>query len=221
MSSANSRRLIVSATERHRTLAGRDVRRHPNIENDCLHCVALSLLRPAGAADSTGLGTAARVPGQRWHNLRTPAHSGVRGHCRQEFVASMKTINSIAVLAWLVCPAAAFGQDQSLGATLDVYVFPAEGQDSSQQSKDEAACYEWAVSNSGSDPFDLSTQQAASEQQAAQEQQAASSAGQGAGACQHCAKGPVQIRRQILVHHGPAQRIRTEEVLSGRADGWV
>jgi hypothetical protein len=81
----------------------------------------------------------------------------------------MKTINSIAVFAWLLCPAAAIAQNQSLGATMDVYVFPAEGQDAPLQSRDEAACYECAVSNSGADSFALSKQQVANEEQAAQE----------------------------------------------------
>ncbi len=73
-------------------------------------------------------------------------------------------------------------QGQSLGSTMDVYVFPAEGQDSSQQSKDEAECYEWAVGNAGVDPFDLSKQKEADQQQAQAEQQAAQQAGQGGGA---------------------------------------
>lgn len=76
----------------------------------------------------------------------------------------------------------AHGQQQSIASTMDVYVFPAEGQDSSTQSKDEAECYEWAVSNAGVDPFDLSKQQQANEQQAQAEQQAASQTGQGSGA---------------------------------------
>ncbi len=42
----------------------------------------------------------------------------------------------------------ALAQSQSLGSTMDMFIFPAQGQDSSQQSKDEAACYEWAVGNS-------------------------------------------------------------------------
>ena len=45
----------------------------------------------------------------------------------------------------------ALAQSQSLGSTMDVFVFPAQGQDSSQQSKDEAACYEWAVGNTAAD----------------------------------------------------------------------
>jgi hypothetical protein len=73
-------------------------------------------------------------------------------------------------------------EGKSLSSTMDVFVFPTEGQDSSQQSKDEAACYEWAVGNAGADPFDLSKQKEADQQQAEAEQQAAKQTGQGAGA---------------------------------------
>jgi hypothetical protein len=63
------------------------------------------------------------------------------------------------LLSAMILPLAAFGQSdpsgKTLAATMDVFVFPAEGQDSSQQSKDEATCYEWAVGNTGSDPFNL------------------------------------------------------------------
>jgi hypothetical protein len=34
---------------------------------------------------------------------------------------------------------------------MNVYVFPAEGQATDQQNKDEAACYSWAVDSTGSD----------------------------------------------------------------------
>jgi hypothetical protein len=73
-------------------------------------------------------------------------------------------------------------EGKSLSSTMEVFVFPTEGQDSSQQSKDEAACYEWAVGNAGADPFDLSKQKEADQQQAEAEQQAAEQTGQGAGA---------------------------------------
>jgi hypothetical protein len=86
----------------------------------------------------------------------------------------------LALVVLLGSPAQA--QSQSLGSTMDVFIFPAEGQDSSQQSKDEAACYEWAVGNTGSDPFELSKQKDADAQQAQADQQAAAQAGQGAGA---------------------------------------
>ena len=73
-------------------------------------------------------------------------------------------------------------ESQSLASTMDVYAFPTEGQDSSQQSKDEAECYEWAVGNAGADPFQLTKQKEADQQQAQAEQQAAQQTGQGAGA---------------------------------------
>ena len=82
----------------------------------------------------------------------------------------------------IAVPVAAYAQGQSLGATMDVFVFPAEGQDTAQQSKDEAACYEWAVGSTGTDPFDLAKQEQADQQQAQAEQQAAQQAGTGSGA---------------------------------------
>ena len=89
---------------------------------------------------------------------------------------------SLAILIAIAAPLAANAQSQSLGSTMDVYVFPAEGQDSSQQSKDEAACYEWAVGNTGTDPFDLAKQEQADQQQAQADMQAAEQAGQGSAA---------------------------------------
>jgi len=86
------------------------------------------------------------------------------------------------ILSTLTLSVAANAQTQSLGSTMDVFVFPAEGQDSSQQSKDEAACYEWAVGNTGSDPFQLAKKSEADEQQAQAEQQAAQQAVKGSGA---------------------------------------
>ena len=48
-------------------------------------------------------------------------------------------------------------QNQSLGAAVTakggMYVFPAKGQDSTQQNKDESDCYTWAVQQSGVDPL--------------------------------------------------------------------
>ena len=71
---------------------------------------------------------------------------------------------------------------KTLAATLDIFVFPAEGQDSGQQSKDEAECYNWAVNNTGSDPFQLSQQSAEDERQSQQAKDDAKRTGQGAGA---------------------------------------
>ena len=71
---------------------------------------------------------------------------------------------------------------KSLASTMDVYVFPTEGQESGQQSQDEAACYEWAVQNSGSDPFELAKQQDADQQQAQAQIESTQGASQGSGA---------------------------------------
>lgn len=91
---------------------------------------------------------------------------------------------ALALCAALGLSMGANAQDtgKSLGATMDVFVFPAGGQDSSQQSKDEAACYEWAVGNTGSDPFDVSKQAQANQQQAQAEMEQAKQAGSGGGA---------------------------------------
>ena len=70
----------------------------------------------------------------------------------------------------------------TLAATMEMYVFPSSGQDSSQQSKDESECYNWAVSNVGTDPFALEKQTQADAQQAQANQQAAAQAGTGSGA---------------------------------------
>ncbi len=71
-------------------------------------------------------------------------------------------------------------QSATLGASVGVMVFPADGQDERQQSIDEAECYNWAVNRAGSDPFQL-TQQAQQQANAAdQAMRRADQAGQGA-----------------------------------------
>ena len=70
---------------------------------------------------------------------------------------------------------------KTLAATLETYVFPTEGQTPDQQSTDEAACYNWAVQNTGTDPFQLQKQAEQVQQQSQQAQQEIASAGQGAG----------------------------------------
>ena len=91
-------------------------------------------------------------------------------------------LSALAVAISFGLLATAQAQDKSLSSTMEIFVFPTEGQDSSQQSKDEVECYEWAVGNAGVDPFDLSKQKEADQQQAQAEQQAAQQAGQGSGA---------------------------------------
>jgi len=71
---------------------------------------------------------------------------------------------------------------KTLAATMNVYVFPTKGQDAAKQSEDEAACYNWAVQNTGSDPFNLAKQADANKAKTEQQKQQAAQAGQGAGA---------------------------------------
>lgn len=78
-------------------------------------------------------------------------------------------------------PAPAAGQ-KTLAATIGVYVFPTTGQDASQQSKDEAECYNWAVQNTGADPFQLAQNAQKQQQQAQQGVDATKQATEGAGA---------------------------------------
>ena len=85
----------------------------------------------------------------------------------------------------------AYAQSQSLGATLEVSVFPAAGQDSTQQSKDEAECYSWAVDNSGSDPFELLKQQEAADEQADAQVAAAEGSQRSGGAIKGAAAGAI------------------------------
>ena len=80
----------------------------------------------------------------------------------------MKRLTSLAIAGAVSIGLVAIVQAQgkSLSSTMEVFVFPKDGQDTSQQSKDEAECYEWAVGNAGVDPFDLSKQEEANQQQA-------------------------------------------------------
>ena len=71
---------------------------------------------------------------------------------------------------------------KSLASAVGVYVFPTQGQTPEQQSKDEAECYQWAVQNTGSDPFELSKEAQQQKQQTEQAKQQAGQAGKGAGA---------------------------------------
>jgi hypothetical protein len=88
---------------------------------------------------------------------------------------------------------------KTLAATMNVYAFPQAGQNADKQSKDESDCYGWATSNTGSDPFALSKQQAQQQQQTQQQVQQAKAGGQGAGgqgAAWGAAVGAVSARRR-------------------------
>jgi len=71
---------------------------------------------------------------------------------------------------------------KSLSATMGVYVFPKAGQPPDQQSKEEAECYDWAVQNTGTDPFDLAKKSEEQQKKAKEQQKQAKEAGKGAGA---------------------------------------
>jgi hypothetical protein len=73
-------------------------------------------------------------------------------------------------------------EQKTLAATMNVYVFPAEGQSADQQSREEAECYNWAVTNTGTDPFELAKQAQQQQQQADAAQQQVAESGKGAGA---------------------------------------
>jgi hypothetical protein len=82
-------------------------------------------------------------------------------------------------------------QSQSLSSAMEVSVFPADGQDSVQQSKDEAECYSWAEDNSGVDPFALLKQQEALDAQTDQQLAAAEDAQGGGGVVKGAAAGAI------------------------------
>lgn len=94
----------------------------------------------------------------------------------------MKRVVVLAAVAALATGMAVAEAPKTLASTMSVYVFPKEGQSAEQQSKDEAACYDWAVQNTGADPFELQKQAQQQQQQAQQQKQQAQQAGKGAGA---------------------------------------
>jgi hypothetical protein len=89
---------------------------------------------------------------------------------------------ALATSAWAQGTTAPPSGQKSLSATLNVYAFPNAGQSPSQQSKDEGECYQWAVGNTGTDPFDLDKQTAEQAQQTEAAKQQAAQAGKGSTA---------------------------------------
>lgn len=96
------------------------------------------------------------------------------------FIAAVAGIAT--ALAQTPPPVSAPTGQKTLAATLNVYAFPGAGQSASQQSQDETECYNWAVQNTGTDPFQAAKQADQAKQQAAQQQQQAAQASQGSGA---------------------------------------
>ena len=105
---------------------------------------------------------------------------------------------------------------KSLASTLEVYVFPTEGQEAGQQSIDEAECYSWSVNNVGSDPFDLQKQSEQQQQQTEQQVQQAQSATQGAGA-----QGAVKGAAAGAVIGAVADEDKSEAAAAGAVVGAV
>jgi len=110
----------------------------------------------------------------------------------------MKRPMALLAVAAFVSGTLAFGQtatapptgQKTLAATMNVYAFPSKGQKPEQQSQDEAACYNYAVQNVGTDPFQLQKQTDAQQAQTDAAKQQAAQAGTGAGA-QGAVKGAV------------------------------
>jgi hypothetical protein len=79
-------------------------------------------------------------------------------------------------------PAGQPAGQKTLAATLNVYAFPTKGQKPEQQSADEAECYQYAVTNTGNDPFELQKKAEQTQQQKAEADKQIAESGKGAGA---------------------------------------
>ena len=92
---------------------------------------------------------------------------------------------TMGVVLMLIVTSFAFAQSgpsgKTLASTVEVYVFPGQGQAVDQQSKDEVECYNWAVNNTGNDPFNLTKQSATQAQETDAAKAEAAKAGQGRG----------------------------------------
>ncbi len=94
----------------------------------------------------------------------------------------MKKIMTVTILLSLAALPLVEAQQKTLSSTMNIYVFPNKGQPAEQQSQDEAECYNWAVNQTGSDPFDLAKQAQQSQAQAEQAKQDVKGSSQGSGA---------------------------------------
>jgi len=96
---------------------------------------------------------------------------------------ALALVATTACSAWAqTAPVATPSGQKSLAATMNVYVFPNAGQQPAQQSQDEGECYNWAVQNTGSDPFQIAKESEQQQQQTAQQKEAAKETGKGTGA---------------------------------------
>ncbi len=125
----------------------------------------------------------------------------------------------ILTMTCLVALPAALAQSKSLSATIDVHVFPREGQDEVQQSMDEAECYTWAADRTGTDPFELSQQ--AYEQMAASEQAMAQAQSAGQGSTGRAAAGGAVAGGLVGGIFGSGKRSGLKGAAAGAATGAV
>ncbi len=95
-----------------------------------------------------------------------------------------RTIFLSACMFLVVGPLALAQSDgqKSHSSTMEINVSPKSGQDASQQSQDEDACYDHAVQQTGIDPYDLKKEAEQKEQELAQAEKDAEQVGKGAGA---------------------------------------
>ena len=99
----------------------------------------------------------------------------------------MKRILTATLVVVIACATLAAAQEQpsgqqTLAATMNVYVFPTAEQSAKQQSKHEAECYTWAVDTTKNDPFELANRAQQAQQSADHQKEHIEQAGQGAGA---------------------------------------
>jgi len=94
----------------------------------------------------------------------------------------MKKIMTVTILVSLAALPMAEAQQKTLASTMNIYVFPNKGQATDQQSQDEAECYNWAVNQTGSDPFDLAKQSQQTQAQTEQAKQDVKGSSKGSGA---------------------------------------
>jgi uncharacterized protein YcfJ len=129
--------------------------------------------------------------------------------------------SSFVVLVTLCIAGMAQAQDKTLAGTMGVFVFPADGQDATEQSRDEADCYRWATDRTGSDPFELTRnaerQAANAERAAAQAQQAGR--GAAAGGAISGAAGGALVGAVFGTSRKNRERLAAAGALAGAAAG--
>src|SRR5262245_25201419 len=123
------------------------------------------------------MGSSCSAPALRSREVRMTVPLG-RVNARIQGGTPMKRALVAAVASAMPAPSMIVAQppmqpasaQKSLAATMNVYVFPSKGQSTAQQNEDESTCYNWAVGQTGTDPFSLQ-QQAQQQQQQAQQAQ--------------------------------------------------